>query len=169
LALIAGSGSFVAVSGAAVALQGTVLRTPRTPLRVLDPVGFSVVAAVADRFCPATADLPSAWDLEVPEKVDAFLAAQLPGVGAELAPALLLVENGLVGLLLDGRARPFTTCDAATQDQALRAWKNSSLTVRRTAFKALRQLCSAPYWANPRVWAHTGYPGPPDFGALGAR
>jgi hypothetical protein len=163
LALAAAGGALVTAGGVGLALQGTVLREPRVPLQELDPVSFSVFAAAADRFCPATEGLPSAWDLQVPEKLDALLAAQHPGVGAELGQVLWLLENALAGLVLDRHVRPFSACDAQTQDRVLRDWQRSAVSIRRTAYKALRGLSCAPYWADPQVFAHVGYPGPPQF------
>lgn len=167
LGLAAAGSAVLAAGGVGLALRGSVLREPRRALRVLDPVGFSVVAAAADVFCPATETLPSGWDLLVPEKVDDLLAAQLPGAGEELGQALLLLENALVGAVLDARPRPFTACDPAVRLEVLRAWQRSAIPLRRTVYKALRGLCSAPYWADPVVWEHVGYPGPPRYAALG--
>jgi hypothetical protein len=41
--------------------------------------------------------------------------------------------------------------------------------VRRQVFKALRGLLAAAYWGDPRMYAHAGYPGPPDYAGMMAR
>jgi len=158
----------LAAGGAGVAFQQTRLRTPATELQVLDQRTYSILAAVADRITPAGDGFPSAAELQVAEKVDALLATLHPAVGEEIRQALLLLENALAGLVLDGRSRPFTRLPPDAQDETLRAWQNSRLTVRRTAFTALHGLCAAAYYASPAIYRLVGYPGPPDFrGAAG--
>jgi hypothetical protein len=129
---------------------------------VLSPRAFSVLAAVADRICPGTGILPSAWELEVPEAIDAFLASSHPGVGADIEQGLLLVENGLPGLLFDLRPRPFTTRSPEAQDATLAAMASSRIALRRTLYKALLGLVSATYWGHPDAYVHAGYR-PPDY------
>ena len=136
---------------------------PRRALRVLDVRTFSILAAVADRICPGGDGLPSAWALEVPEQVDAFLDRIDPASAAEVGQVLLLLESGLLGLALDGRIRPFTSSAPEVQDRILDGWRTSRWTLRSAAWKALASAVSAAYWADPRTWAHLGYPGPPRF------
>lgn len=157
----------LAVGGVSLGLRGTTLRTPRTPLKVLSQAQFSVLAAIADRVSPATATLPSAWDLHVPEKVDALLAGKAAADLEEFALVLDLVENALVGLMLDRRISTFTGSSPAVQDAVLTAMMTSSFETRRTMFTALRGLCTASYWSDLRASKHIGYPGPPDFGNVG--
>ena len=149
----------------AIALQPGLLVSPRTPLRVLDARTFSVLAAVADTICPGDDTLPSAWALEVPEKVDALLDTLHPASATELGRVLMLLESGLAGLVLDGRSRPFTRCTPDVRARVLERWRTSGWMIRKSAYKALVSAISAAYWSDPRTWAHTGYPGPPRFGA----
>lgn len=146
-----------------VALAPTVLRAPRTPLQVLTPQAFSVVAALADRVCPGAAGLPSAWDLGVPEQVDAYLATVDPRTAGELVLGLRLLESGLIGLVLDGRRRTFTALSGPEQDSVLHAWRTSRLAPRKQAYAGLLRLLKSVYWARPEVWRHVGYEGPPRF------
>jgi len=159
-----GGALLLAVDGVGVGLQRRAQRTPASPLRVLDPRAFSVLAAVADRVAPARAGFPAASELHVAEKVDALLATMHPADGEDLRQALLLLENAFAGLVLDGRPTPFTRLDPAAQDRVLRAWQTSRLHLRRTAFEAMRGLCAAAYYASPEIHRLVGYPGPPDFG-----
>lgn len=152
-----------ATAGALLELQPTVWRAPRQALKVLDERMFSVLAALADRICPATDGLPSAWELRVPEKVDAWLDTLHEASVSEAILALRLLESGLLGLLLDGRPRAFTACPAEVQDRVLRAWRDSALLERRVAYRALAGLVSSTYWGEQATWRHVGYPGPPAF------
>ncbi len=167
--LLRGAGAAVAAAAGlggglvAVSLLPPAHRDPRAPLRVLTPRAFSVLSAVADRICPGSDGLPSAWDLEVPEGLDLLLDRLHPGVGAEIIQALLFLENPVAGTFLDGRMARFTQSSPDVQDEALRAFGRSSLGVRRQAYQALSGLISATYWSNPATWAHVGYPGPPRF------
>ena len=140
-------------------------RTARSPLRAFSPRVFSILAAVADRICPGTETLPSAWSLGVPESVDQLMDRLHPSVGQELSQALLFLENPVAGTLLDGRWARFTACSPEVQDEALLAFAESDLAVRRQAYQALSGLVSATYWSHPSTWPHIGYPGPPRFPA----
>jgi hypothetical protein len=163
--LLAGAAAgVVALCGGVLALQPTALRTPRRALLALDPVTFSVLAALADRVCPAGGGLPSAWDLEVPEQIDAYLDALHPAARDEVIHLLHLLESGLVGLILDRRPRAFSAATDATRDRVLEAWRDSRIGPRRTGYKVLLALVGSTYWGNPALWRHLGYPGPPRFG-----
>lgn len=155
-------GAALAVGG--VALVPGVSREARRPLQALDPLGFSVLAAVAERVCPAVGGLPSAWDLEVPEAVDGLLAGAHSASVADVVQLLHLLESGLLALALDGRPLRFTASGPTAQDRALAAWRDSGLEARRSGYKVLVSLVSASYWANPATWKHLGYGGPPRFG-----
>ncbi len=160
-----GSGAIVVAfggAGVALALQGSEHRSPRRPLKALDAASFSVLAAVADAICPGTDGLPSAWDLEVPEDVDAFLASNHPAVASEIIQGLTLLENGLPGLLLDLQPRPFTTRSLAARDATLSGMATSRIALRRTLYKGLLGLVTTTYWGNPATFAHSGYR-PMDF------
>ena len=130
---------------------------PRAPLQVLSFRSFRVLAAVADRVCPGGPDLPSAWELEVPEKVDLVLSRLHPGNGTDVHRALLLLDSAVAGLMLDGRPVWFTRARPSVQDEILEAWHTSGLEVRRSAYRAITGLVSAAYWSDPRTYAHSGY------------
>lgn len=155
---IGGLGALALVcGGVGLGLQATALREPRAPLTALDPVSFSILAAVADALCPGAPGLPDAWELQVPEAVDAFLASSDPAVAVELSQALRFVENGLPGLLLDGRPRPFSTRSKEERLRTLERMATSRIHLRRTIYKALMGLVTATYWGDPRTFAHSGY------------
>jgi hypothetical protein len=164
--LVAAAAGAASLGFAGIAAWPSRLRAPRTTLRVLDANTFSTMAAVADRVCTGTSSggLPSAWDLEVPEKVDEALWGMHPGTAADVLGALKLLETGLFGAV-DGRIRPFTRLSPAGQDRVLERWRTSRIGIRRSAFTALASLAAAAYWSHPSTFAHVGYPGPPRFAA----
>jgi hypothetical protein len=131
----------------------------RKPLRALAPRQFAVLAAVAAR----TVVAPGAHAVTIAERVDAQMALEPVEVRADFGKLLLLFENGLAGLVLDGRARPFTRLPPAAQDDALADWRDSRLAVRRSGYAVLRKLTEAAHYAAPEAWADTGYPGPPQL------
>lgn len=154
----------LAVGGVGLGLQSTRQREPRSPLGALTPTQFSVLAWVADTMMPGTDAVPDAWTLRVPEKVDAMLASTDAWLAAEIGQALLLLENAVPGLLLDGRPVPFSQADAETRARTLERWRTSRIPLRRSAFRALHGLCAGSYWSDPATRAVSGYPGPPNYG-----
>lgn len=164
--LVLGGGALVAATAAGVvgvAALPPQARAPRRPLQALSPRAFSVLAAVADGICPGGPDLPSAWELEVPEAIDELMSRKHPADVAELSQGLLLLDNAAVGLVLDGRMGRFTALSPEGRHLALEAWRSSQLPDRRKAFRALSGLVSSAYWGHPRTHAFVGYPGPPRF------
>lgn len=164
-----GGALLLGAGGLGLSLQRTQLREPAWPLLALDERSFSILAAISERMTPHGDGLPSARSLHVAESIDGLLAAAEPGVADEVKQVLGLIENGVAGLLFDGRPRPFTQLSPEDQDRALAAWRQSSLSIRRTAYKALHGLCMAAYYAKPETYAAVGYPGPPDFGNVPRR
>lgn len=142
---------------------------PAEPLRALTEDEHAIVAAVARRVCPAPGpDVPGADAIGVALLCDRLLDRSDPEVLAGLKSALALFENALTGALFFERAQPFTHLSAQEQDGVLSAWRDSSVALRRTVFRALSALTSSIYYADPRVWPGIGYPGPPDRAALRA-
>ena len=131
----------------------------RRRLRALDPRQFAVLAAVAARMVSD----PKANAVEIAERVDAQMALAPAEVRADFGKLLLLFENALAGLVLDGRARPFTRLDPAAQDEALADWRDSRLLLRRSGYAVLRKLTQAAHYAAPEAWEDIGYPGPPQI------
>jgi hypothetical protein len=154
------------LGGALLALGGSIgLATwpsrqgaqPRRALHVLDARQLAILAAVAAR----TIEAPDADPLEIAHRCDERLALAAPEARADFGKLLLLLENGLAGLIFDGRAKPFTRLSPEEQTQALLAWRDSKLAVRRGGYAVLRKLTQSVWYAAPEAWAWTGYPGPP--------
>jgi hypothetical protein len=149
----------LATGGVALTLQPTVLRAPKAPLECFDDVEYAILWALVSRLAPPDADA-----LDIAGKLDKTFAAADLGTQAEFKQVLRLIENGLPGLFLDGRPRPFSAASPDVQDTTLERWRTSRISVRRTAFKAINQLIGAAYYASPETYAAVGYPGPPDYG-----
>lgn len=159
----------VALGSVGLALQGSKLGAPGKNLKVLSAQEYAVLAAIAERVCPAFGKgAPGATALDIAGKADALLAhAEADGKeGVKLA--LRVFENGLTGALFFERARPFTQLSAEEQDRALRKWRDSSLGFRRTVYRALSSLVGALYYGDERTWERIGYPGPPSPAGLRA-
>lgn len=130
---------------------------PTSPLKVLDSTEFAVLAAISARVVtPANAD-PAL----IAHSIDHSLSRAAPEVASDLKKVLRLFENGLVGLLLDGRATPFTRLSGPEQDRALFAWRDSALVLRRGAYHAIRKLCLSSWYRRPESWPAIGYAGSP--------
>lgn len=155
----AGAAALVTAGGiGGLALQGTVLRQPQRPLQVLEPVPFSILAAVVETLCPPIEGAPDPVEIGVAEDVDAFLATCSPGVAREVTLALGVVENAALGLLFDQTLRrPFTACEPPARVRVLEGFRDSALPVRRTLFKALLKLTTSTYYGHPATFAFSGY------------
>lgn len=147
---------------------GTFLATRRTravsglgPLQVLTPEEATVVLAVANRLVPERVGFPRPLEVGVPRKVDALVSGLHPGTQKEIRRLLNLFESALAGALFEGQFRPFTACSAWEQDDRLRGWAQSRVTLRRSGFRALKKLVAATYYSSPETWPAIRYPGPP--------
>ena len=121
----------------------------------LSPGRFQVLAAVAARIAPPGADAAA-----VAMGVDRVLSYAVVEARQDVEKLLGLFENALPGLLLDGRALPFTRLSAEGQDAVLESWRKSRLTLRRSGYQALRKLCLLSYWTQESAWPAIGYDPP---------
>ncbi len=148
-----------------IALRDTRLwRAPRTPLKFLTPVEYSVLSSIAARVVPgpgARAAWPSAEKLHCASKADALLSRAHPAIGREFKQLLRLFENGLLGMVTMGTPTPFSRLLPAEQDARLERWRRSRVSLFRTGYQALVRLCHAVYFSSPEIYPLLGYPGPP--------
>jgi len=168
LGLGLGASALVAGCGLGLGLWPGRVDAPPAALLALSPRGWTILSSVADTLCLGGAGLPSAAQLDIASALDVTMSTLHPGDIADFEKALLLVDNALAGLLFDGRARPFTLSDAPTRVATLERWRTSRLHPRRQVYKAIRGLVMAAYWGHPRLYAASGYPGPPNFGQADA-
>jgi hypothetical protein len=133
---------------------------PTGPLKVFDEREFAVVATVASR----TVGAPGADPVEIAHACDLAASCAPPDGQKELKQLVMLFENALAGLLLDGHLGSFTGLSPEGQDKVLLGWRDSNIAIRRTGYTALRKLTQAAYYANPKCWPQVGYNGPPQVG-----
>jgi Gluconate 2-dehydrogenase subunit 3 len=161
--------ALVGLGGVTLALQKTrsLAGTPR--LAVLDASEYAVLVALAERLCPELGPgAPGATKLGVAAYLDSMLAASDGETQKAIKGALTLFESALGGALVGERVRPFTELSPEAQADSLRAFRDSSLGVRRTLFRALASAIWAVYWGNTGTWKRIGYDGPPNVSALRA-
>ena len=144
-----------------LASQKSKLMTPIQPLLCLDQREYSILHAISSRLLPGTEGFPSIEDVDLLAKIDAVLSKAHPGLANEIKLLLILIENGATGLIFDGDTTPFTHCTPQEQDSRLNSWKNSSIPLRKTAFKALNGLCAGTYYSSAATFASIDYKGPP--------
>lgn len=133
---------------------------PADGLLVLSPKEFAIVSALAWRLVPRRDGFPGVDAVQVARGCDRILTMVDATAVDETRQLLMLLENALPNFLLGGRPSTFTTLSTDAQDQVLREWQTSRLTLRRTGYTALRGLVMAAYFASPTTWAAVGYPGP---------
>lgn len=160
-----GGMALLGLGGVGLSLRPTVNRIPKRPLQVLDPRAYSVLAAITQRLIPKGDLFPLPHEVEVAEKVDTLLASLHPADAADFVKGLLLVENALVGFLLDGRTQSFTASSPDRQDRALENLRTSRLPIRRSVYRAIYGMVCGAYWSSPKTYAACGYGGPPEFGS----
>jgi len=132
---------------------------PRQPLKVFSEKEFAVFAAVAARVVTVAGADP----VGIVHNIDHLFETAVPEARRDHKRLLGLYDNALAGLLFDGRPKPFTRLNGERQDEALRAWRDSKMIVRRAGYTTLRKLSLAAHYGLPSTWASVGYPGPPNI------
>lgn len=128
-------------------------------LRALSPKELIVLRAVCARILATDAsDAPSADDVGAALYIDGYLARLDESLRKDVRALLHLVEHGSVLFRLRGTR--FTRMTPEEQDRTLADWAESSLTVRRRGFQALKSLALLGYWRADKTWPLIGYTGP---------
>jgi len=151
-------GAVLAVGGASLASwNGEARFKPTGPLEVLDTFAFSVAAAAAEAILAGVACDP----VVMAHRMDQSLAYAAPEQQAEIRDLTRALNSPLLGLMLDGRPRPFLSLSVEGRAAALQSWGESRIVLRRSGYQALRKLAGAAYYSDPSTWAGIGYAGPP--------
>ncbi len=128
-------------------------------LRVLDAAEWALLGAVADTFVPHGGAFElGARDVELPRRIDAFLAGERPAVVRGLAAALLLIE--WASPLASGRLARFSQLDAGARSRCIDALRTSRVGFLREVYAGLKQLCLFTFYAVDASWPPIGYDGP---------
>lgn len=93
-------------------------------------------------------------------RLNATLGALPPATQHELDQLLGLLASPPGRRLLAGLGSAWDSASVAEVQRALQSMRESSLTVRRQAYHALRDLTHAAFFADESHWALLGYPGP---------
>jgi hypothetical protein len=123
-------------------------------LTALSPKEYLILDAVVARVVAADGpEAPGAQAVSATLHVDRYLGQLDDALRADVRALLHLLEHGA------GWTR-FTHLSPPAQDEVLRAWQTSRLTVRRRGLQALRTLAFFGYWRDDRTWPLLAYSGP---------
>jgi hypothetical protein len=161
--------TFVTLGSVALALQKPRPLASGSKLSVLSDREAGVLAAMANRLCPALGPgAPGAAAVGIVPKLDFMLTAADEETKQGLKLGLLMFDNALTGALFGERARPFSELSPVAQDRVLAGWKNSNVAFRRSLYRGFSYLIMSIYWSEPATWPRIGYAGPPDVKGLRA-
>lgn len=154
LLLAAGGSTWLALR------PSTLAPLPETPLRVLSPARYSVLISVIERCVPQPISTLRQRQ-ETAVRIDETLSRADRRTRGDFVDLLGMLDNALVGFVLDGNPTPFTHLRGTAQDAVLEDWRTSRLALRRTGYQALRRMATTHFYADPANQAAIGYPGPP--------
>lgn len=157
---LSAAGSLVLAAGGLALFPGK-KAPPDGRLLTFTEAQYSTLVALVETVAPGNATVPGGVALGVAADLDALFSTLPPENGSEIALALGLIENALVGALLDGRPRPFSRLPLERRAEIWAGWSTSRIPLRRTVYKGLNALILATTWGHPEVTASAGYPGPP--------
>lgn len=83
-----------------------------------------------------------------------------PALQGEVAELMTVLVTAPGRRALTGLASAWERADVAEVRAALQSMRLSSWTLRQQAYRALRDLTNAAWFADPSTWARIGYPGP---------
>ena len=161
------------VAGGAALLLARWLYTPTSlPARPtaddLDPGAREIVAAiipiVLDGALPGGAEAQRAR-ADALAAVEKAIAGLPPATRKELADLFSLLGFPPTRCLVAGIWSPWPEATRESIAAFLTRWRDSRFDLLRSAYAALHQLIFAAWYADPRAWAATGYPGPPSLEA----
>ena len=162
---------FVGVAGAIAAAAAAVVVLPRIGESGVAPKGGVLVQANADMLrVVATAVLGSALPTVMAGR-DAELSRVVNAVGAlidNFPPSTRREIGDMFGLLALKPARMilgfsgnWEMTDAPAVVQSLLALRDSSIGLKQQVYFALHDMVLGSFYAAPKTWIATGYPGPP--------
>src|SRR5262252_56723 len=133
----------------------------------LTPRQYRALCSICDAFLPSAPGWPSAVERGVPDALAAALDFNPRAIDRrEFLNLLDFWDSRLHSLFASGTFRRFSELAAEEKCRMLLAWADSSITLRRAAFQALRKAVGFLYVMLPAqagsntVWDQLGYPGP---------
>ncbi|MCU0775253.1 MAG: hypothetical protein MUC74_12375 [Ideonella sp.] len=138
-------------------------RPPGAPA-AMTPAGRGIFRAIArgvlDGVLPEDPGVASVMLDRHLERVEVAIAAFPPHARQELGQLLAVLANPVGRRLLAGLPAAWSEATVTQLQAAFDSMRRSSLTVRRQAFLALRDLTNAAFYSEPGTWAYLDYPGP---------
>ncbi len=162
---------FVGVAGAIAAAAAAVVVLPRIGTSGVAPKGGVLVQANADMLrVVAVAVLGSALPADVAGR-DAELSRVINAAGALIDNLPLSTRHevgdmfGLLALkparMILGFSGNWEMTDAPAVALSLLALRDSSIALKQQVYFALHDMVLGSFYAEPKTWIATGYPGPP--------
>jgi hypothetical protein len=157
------------VAGGAALLLARWLYTPTSlPARpipeTLDPGARAIVAAIIpillDGALPRGPEAQHAC-ADALAAVEKAIAGLPSATRKELADLFSLLGFPPTRCLVAGIWSPWPDATPESIASFLARWRSSRFELPRSAYAALHQLIFAAWYADPRAWPATGYPGPP--------
>ncbi|HEX6138567.1 MAG TPA: hypothetical protein VF059_12995 [Casimicrobiaceae bacterium] len=143
--------------------------SPRAPAHTpgLSADGADVMRALVPAFLDGA--LPAAPDERGTAIEDTVRAVAVaieglpPATQQELRALFALLAFAPVRIVVAGVDSGWREASVAAADAFLEQLRRSRWSQKRAAYDALHQLTFAAWYASPRAWPATGYPGPPDL------
>jgi hypothetical protein len=128
-------------------------------LRVLTPHQADVMMAIAERMVFTGADnMPAVRDTPAIATIDQALLQLDPAVQSQVGWVLTAFQWGPP--VFELKLHTFTGLTLEERDVYLEGWATSRSTVRRVAFRALKNLSMLGYYSQDATWEGIHYDGP---------
>ncbi|MBI5463475.1 MAG: hypothetical protein HY966_00810 [Ignavibacteriales bacterium] len=132
----------------------------RRQLKFFSPDEYLILQSAAERIVgPASAGAPSAAEIDVALRADAFLAGADPEIQEQFHLLLTVFNHPVFTFLFDFRFSAFVNMNDDEKDSYIEDWMTSPIAFRRTAFVGLKRLCMSMYYTDARSWPAIGYDG----------
>jgi hypothetical protein len=163
---------FTGIAGAAALALARLLQPIPVPRSVaagaLSADGADVMRALLPAFLdgalPREAHARTAAVEETVVAVASAIDGLPPIAQHELGALFALLALTPVRVALAGVESPWREADVESANAFLERLRESRWSQKRAAYDALHQLAFGAWYASPRAWPATGYPGPPDLG-----
>lgn len=162
------------ILGAAALATAQWLRAPHAPagdasLTTLDADAQAILGAMVPVLLagvlPEAADARRAAIADTVRGIDTAVAGLAPSAQDELRQLFALLALPPARLAIARVSEPWNRASEAQVRACLDRFRDSSLSLLRSAYGALHQLTFAAWYGNPGSWPRIGYPGPPELPA----
>jgi hypothetical protein len=128
------------------------------PLKVLSPVEYAVLQAVAETMIPQGGAFEmGARDVDLARRIDSYLPRLQPPLVTGFRGALVFTEQQAPGLA--GKKGAFTSLSETDRAAVLSAMLAAG-GLPASVFLGLKSACTTYFYTLDATWKHTGYDGP---------